>query len=147
MKLYPKKLRSLDELEREKARLMKQSRKLDNMDFLSGINLGSSKKEGKKESNDKEESGLLGTIMQFLPVSKDVSGILKDFVLPLILKKIGKADTNNGGQEKKSESKGGNLLKTLAWEIAGGYLKWKAIELSYKGIRYLIKKQKSRKES
>ena len=45
----------------------------------------------------------------------------------------------------KKRKKGRNPLKVVAVEFIGGYLKWKAIELSYKGIRYLIKKRREKK--
>ena len=36
--------------------------------------------------------------------------------------------------------------RTIAIEFIGGYLKWKAIELSYKGIKVIVKKSKEKKE-
>ncbi|MCF8451063.1 MAG: hypothetical protein K9G49_14415, partial [Taibaiella sp.] len=47
----------------------------------------------------------------------------------------------------KSLKKGGNMLGTAAREVIGGYLKWKAIELSYKGVTLIIRKQKKKKEA
>ena len=147
MKLYPKKLRSVAELEREKARLLKQSKQLDNVDILNGFKLGNSKKEDKKgSSNTSADSGILDTVFQLLPVSDKVSGILKDYVLPIVMKRAASSKSDDGSKERSMGSKAGKIAKKVAWEVLGGYLKWKAVELSYKGIRYLVKTQKAKKE-
>ena len=146
MKLYPKKLRSVAELEREKARLLKQSRKLDNVDILSGIKLGNSKKEVKKDNgNNSAESGILDTVFQLLPVSNQVSGLLKDYVLPIILKRTNASASDDAANGLSLGNKAGKVAKKIAWEVIGGYLKWKAVELSYKGIKYLVKTRKEKK--
>ena len=92
----------------------------------------------KKKENEEDSS-----LFDFIPVSNPAVGILVKLIKQRFLnkEKNSKADATPG-QEKK---RGKNPLKAIAFEFIGGYLKWKAIELSYKGIRYLLKKRKEGK--
>ena len=132
MRIYPKKLRSIEDLEREKKLLKKESKNMDIDALLSFDGILGKNKKGKDEE---------GSFLDFLPVSNPLVDLLVKFVRKK-LAKIGRSDTEVLPGEKKQ--KGKNLLKTVAFEFIGGYLKWKAIELSYKGIRHLIKKRKER---
>lgn len=137
MALYKKKLRSVSELEREKQKLLKKSRELEQDDIftLKGIS-------GSKQINLSKES----LLFDFLPG--------KNQAVDMLLKLVKNKFANKEPQEEESEpvkapprkKKSKDLLKTVAKEFIGGYLKWKAIELSYKGIRYMIKKKKEAKE-
>ena len=115
MKLYPKNLRNVKDLEKEKARLLKKKQKLDQEEVIPGLGIitGSGK-------DGKSDKGII------------ISRISK------------KADANQSvEQPDEPQEKGRSIPKRLAIEFIGGYLKWKAIELSYKGIRYYIKKRKA----
>jgi hypothetical protein len=134
MRLYPKKLRNIEDLEREKKLLRKESRDLD-IDSLFSVDgiLG-------KKNKDKDDGG---SLFDFLPVSNPVVDLLVKFVQKKLAKKNGDSGASYAPPPEKKK-KGKNLLKTVAVEFIGGYLKWKAIELSYKGIRHLIKKRKEK---
>ena len=136
MRLYPKKLRNLEDLEREKKLLRKEIKAMDADTFLSLESILGKKKKG----SEKEESG---SLFDFLPVSNS----LVDLVVKFVQQKLAKRERNSGAtytQQAEPKKKSRNPLKSVAIEFIGGYLKWKAIELSYKGIRHLIKKRKEK---
>ena len=135
MKLYPKKLRNIDDLEREKERLLKEKQALENEQFFSinGIS-GSKKAEGK-------ESEGLASLLEFLPVSNPLVSTVVKMVQSVFSKKD--KETSAPGKKEHAHAKPGkNILTSVATEFIGGYLKWKAIELSYKAIRHIIRNRK-----
>ncbi len=137
MKLYPKKLRSIDDLEQEKQILRKEIKQLDKEQFLSLDGLL-----GKKGSKG-EDTGIdvLSTVLDFLPISNPVVSQVVKLAVGWFSKK---EDVPKSGPWKEDTVKkpGKSLLQKAAIEFIGGYLKWKAIELSFKGIKYIIKKRK-----
>jgi len=141
MRLYPKKLRNIEDLEREKSRLLKAKRSLDKDEFLSGSLFGNKKGgEGKKGKEGQ------GSLLDFLPISNPAVAQLIKIAQRLIFKKSGKPGSgdNAGAQLKK---RGKSLLKSFAKEFIGGYLKWKAIELTFKGIRHIIRSKAKDQQS
>ena len=135
MALYSKKLRSIEDLEREKKLLQKERVRIEEEGFLSV--------EGIFKNKGKEASGA-ASLLDLIPVSHPVADILIRFVKnKLSQKESNSQEDNTASRTKKKNSKG--PLKSLAVEFIGGYLKWKAIELSYKGVRHLIKKRKEKK--
>ena len=63
----------------------------------------------------------------FLPQNELVKTVL-DQVSPMLGKRVQK------------------IAITVGKELIGGYLKWKAVELSVKGVRYLVRKTKEKKD-
>lgn len=63
----------------------------------------------------------------FLPQNELVKTVL-DQVSPMLGKRVQK------------------IAITVGKELIGGYLKWKAVELSVKGVRYLVRKSKKKKD-
>ena len=55
----------------------------------------------------------------------------------------GRRDDGSDNSEEKEHHP--NVLKSVAKEVVGNYLKWKALELSYKGISLVVKKRKKKK--
>jgi len=140
MRLYPKKLRNIQDLEREQKLLRKQSKKLEKEEFLSLDGLLNSKKEKSKGQD------VIGSVIDMLPISNPL--------IKLGLKILQGRLSENGNSEAKKKAKAAppittalhkSKLRAIAFEFIGGYLKWKAIELSYKGIRYYLKKRKEKK--
>lgn len=136
MGIYPKKLNSITEVEREKKELQKSIKRLNENGFFSST-ATAGKKKGKKEEKDGTNS-LLG----LLPFSNPVV----DIVVKMISRKLTKPAP---GKEKAYPTEPSPIAdkikkttKMVAVEVITGFLKWKAIELSYKGIQYLIKKRK-----
>jgi hypothetical protein len=128
MKLYNKKLRSLADLKHERALLMKdhkQSRK-QLKEPLAGFKLG---KKSKQADNSEEGFDWLGTITK-LATSKSAIDIAMSLGGPL-LGKVGR--------------KGGNTIKKAAFEVLGGYVKWKLIEVGFNVAKSLLKNSKNKK--
>ena len=138
MGLYPKKLRNIEDLEREKKALLKESKRMDEDEYLSleGI-LGSKKK-------DEDGGGGLGSLLNYLPSSNPIVSM----AVKLLQQRLAKKDRRPEpayAPHGEGQKKGKNVVKKVAFEVIGGYLKWKAIELSYKGINHFIKKRKEKK--
>ena len=136
MRLYPKKLRTVEDLEREKKLLLKESKRIEEEGFLSIEGIFNNK-------GDKEESGV-ASLLDFIPVSNPLVGML----IKLARQKLSDKKNNpkvEATEDNSKKKKGKNPLKAVAFEVIGGYLKWKAIELSYKGIRNLVKKRKEKR--
>jgi len=125
MRLYPKKLNSTAELMAEKQLLKLRLQQIDGDGMLSL----KPRKKTDAEPAKKNEGNLLGDILG--------SGTVIDIALKLLPMLTGKSGVN-----KTTEKKGPNLLVKGLIEFGGGYLKWKAIELSYKGLKSLISKSK-----
>jgi hypothetical protein len=131
MRLYPKKLRSIADLEREKKLLMKESKRLDKDEFLSvGGLLG--------------KGGNNASLVDMLPISNPLVAKVAKIALNRLMKKD-KAPKATPVAEDRGERQN-SLLKKAAIEFIGGYLKWKAVELSYKGIKHLVKKRSEAKK-
>jgi hypothetical protein len=132
MRLYPKKLRSLADLEREKQLLLKKNRQLDDEEFLPGV-------EGLMT-----KGASAGALLDILPISNP----LVSQVVKVVIGRLGKKDKEPKVAPVAERRKNGkdSLIKKAAIEFVGGYLKWKAIELSFKGIKYLVKKRAEAKK-
>ncbi len=143
MKLYSKKLNGLDDLEKERKRLLKEKRELEQEKILSADTLLGSKGEGGGFSLSPE---LIPTIMSVAgPAVSTLVGVVKDRIISRREHKAEKARpaaTNDGAPKKKREHK---VLKAIAREFIGSYLKWKAVELSYMGLTFIIRRQKKKK--
>ena len=142
MGFYRKKLSGVDDLERERKALLKEKEELENEEFFSleGI-LGRGKKGDKGKGGDtaanEDEGGLPGldSLVALLPMA----GPLVNIVTGIVGDKAGDLGSVIG-------KKGKGIALKLVKEVIGGYLKWKAIELGYKGIRQLLKKTKEKQE-
>jgi len=139
MRLYPKRLRNIDDLEKEKALLIRKSEELEKEDILSVEGLLGGKKKGEG-----------GSLLDLLPISNPLVGQL----LKMIQRRFNSYRSKKDDRPKianvpvatTEERPRKSKIKAIAIEFIGGYLKWKAIELSFKGIRYLIKSAREKKE-
>jgi hypothetical protein len=153
MKLYLKKLRNAEELEREKRLLLKEKKRLENEDFFPGISISgivnntSSVSSQQNASSGQPAADTLSS--GIMSMAAPLAGLLFDIVQQRIMGggKAGGKDSVANSIIDKSLKKGGNILGAAAKEVIGGYLKWKAIELSYKGVTLIIRKQKKKKEA
>lgn len=136
MGIYPKKLNSLAELEKEKKRLQKKRKKMEEEGLFSmGDLLGA-----------KEGSG--GVSEGSLPL--DLLGGASSWAMPvvkMIISRLSKSEDKAAAAEPDAEpaKPATSKIKSIAFEFIGGYLKWKAIELSFKGIKYLMNKRAENK--
>jgi hypothetical protein len=141
MSLYPKRLKSLDDLECEKKRVQKQIAELQEEKLFSKESLLAQLKENAKGGG---QGGLLGMLGKFapaglVPVVGKVTELIKNKQQKQSSQPTAKTPID-GEPEKK------NIFVRAGKEILMGYLKWKAIELSIKGVRYLYKKRVERRE-
>lgn len=126
MKLYNKQLNSVEELLREKQQLKAELRKADEEGLFSLDNIipATGNKENKgKNSGEVDIAGLASGLLSSLGNKDNLLAI----GLPLL-----KAA---GSQLEKG------LVKKILKEVGFGYAKWKAIELAFKGTKYLIDKK------
>ncbi len=152
MKLYPKELNSLKALEQEKRKLHKQLKELDEQEILSmeGIMGKGSKSSGETPAN----FDLMSTVLSFLPISNPLVGpaiqMAQKFIFRKKEAKEKKVIQNYVSAEPYHEPVGKKVkkvAKSVAFELITGYLKWKAIELTYKGVKHVIKARKEKKEA
>lgn len=156
MKMYPKELHSLKAIEQEKKKLRRQLRKIEDEDLFSFGNK-SNKKSGSDEASSEgfDMSSLLG----MLPISNPFIATLLPILQKRLFKTIEQKISGEKSQVKETvaqqvvhaEPGVMNKVKTAAGnigkEVIMGYLKWKAIELTYKGVRQIIKAQKAKRKA
>lgn len=134
MGFYPKKINSIEELKLEKQKLLNESRNKDIKKLLSFDEL-IPKKERKDEGKEKVPSTLIDGLLK--------GGAIEDALIDLSLPVLQKAGIKIGDIGKDIGKK---AVMSLGKEVLGGYLKWKAAELSFKGIAYLIKSRKKKRK-
>lgn len=126
MKLYSKQLNNLEALKREK-HVMKYALKHSD-DWL---NIKAMM--GKSDSTDTAAgAGLFGTLISAFGSKSLFNTIIA--IAPPVLTLISK----NSSFFKKRK----NPLESIAKEVIGGYIKWKAVQLAYRGIMSLVKSNK-----
>lgn len=143
MRLYPKKLSSIEDLEQEQLLLKKQLKKLGNEDLFSVSTIlgsGKSAEEKTKNKGAEEEGGNMSFLLDLLPMAYP---LIETGIKKITQPKKEKREKSSDADEDTKPGK--NIIKTVALELITGYLKWKAIELSYKGVKYIIKRKKEKK--
>ncbi len=133
MRLYPKNLRDIKSLEREKARLLRKKGDLEESNIiLSGALSSMGKKGGKKSGGDTSGAG-----NELFTLAEPLIQIAKEIVIGRLTKKNTPAEAEN--KKAGPKVKNNSIVKRVAFEFIGGYLKWKVVELGFKTIRRLIK--------
>ncbi len=151
MSFYPKKLKSINDLEKEKKRLNKQLNQLREEEMFSVTELMAGIKQG--AAGIKGGGGILNMALNFLPSSNPIVEMGVNFLKERLSRKAEKKSSNKENettQENDGPSFGSKVkhaAKSAAIEVITGYIKWKAIELSYKGIRYLVKQRQANKRA
>lgn len=127
MKLYNKQLNSVEELQREKQQLKAELRKADAKGLFSLDDIipatGNKENKGETTSSEVDIAGLATGLLSSLGN--------KDSLLAIGLPLLKAA----GSQLEKG------LVKKILKEVGFGYAKWKAIELAFKGAKYLVDKK------
>ncbi len=141
MALYLKKLRNTEDLEREKLRLLKEKKRIEKEGFFPG-------KGKEKKGSDEAESD--GSFLENIPASlASMAWPVGGLVAGIIKNRLGGNGSIGGSLAKTLLKKGlkgsGRVLGSTAKELIGGYLKWKAVELGYKGLTLVVKRQKRKK--
>jgi hypothetical protein len=130
MKVYPKKLHSVKDLQKEKRKLLREAKRLDGEPMFG--------------AGDSGKSSIGGSVdwMALLPANPVVKMLLKVVERKFLHKQPAPAPANfanTADKEKKISVKG------IALEVLGGYLKYKAAELAFKAAKGAIKKRKEKK--
>jgi hypothetical protein len=130
MRLYPKKLNSLEELRKEKHKLLQHKNEIDllptfSWDMLSGKQASTSKKSA--DDGNAIVDMIAGIIEEgsIATIGMNVLQSIRKFKLPKAV---------------------GNILYPIAKDVAMAYVRWKAIELGYKGMRMIIEKRRKKKQ-
>jgi hypothetical protein len=136
MKLYRKKLDSVEALKREKIRLRYERRHTNASDLNPLAEMGHTK----VSSSAKE--GLFGTLMELFSATNNLQLVaaLGKPLLRAVKKRRAKSDAlwlNMGKPKKKS------FLKKIVTEIAVSYAIGKAVQMVFLGSRLLIKRRKA----
>jgi len=159
MKIYPRELHSLKALEQEKKRLHKQLKELDEEEIFSLKSIT-----GKKGAGESAGGGGfdISSLLGMLPISNPFVATL----LPIIQRRLFKtvedkltfkktkidkvriaAEVDGEALHHTVMHKVKKAAGTAAKEVIFGYLKWKAIELAFKGAKHLIKQQQAKKRA
>jgi hypothetical protein len=147
MKLYSKKLRNIEDVERERRLLLKERKRLKKEDIFT---LESILGKGEKDKGTDSANGIMESLA---PALSEMSGPLLGLVTDFFQQKFSGGNTEKGEPSfiksilNKSLKKGGNALGSAAKELIFGYLKWKAVELSYKGVKLIISNKKKKKKA
>ena len=169
MSLYPKKLKNTEDLQREQEQLEKQLKKLKENSgqvfSVGGIlgNVASSVGQAvgggeKKKDTEKgkeapaESNGVIPMLLEYLPmampfIEMGFSAIKQRMSAPS-KKKERKAAKESPASQQTTDKKKGNgksIVRAVAFELISGYLKWKAIELTYKGAKYLVEQRREKR--
>lgn len=135
MTLYPKQLHSVAELEKEKARLTLQCGQMEQDTLKDVENFKIPSLIFKREAKSKEASNRLSSLLgDFIPGAAPVLKLIEEF-----LPGSGSIISDH------IKARATKLVTGATKEIMGGYLKWKAIELSFNGVSYLLRNRKKKK--
>lgn len=137
MKLYPRRLKSIEDLEQEK-RMLKAMQKeqkehppLSVEGFTGGTGTGD----------------IVSTVLEMVGGASPVIGIVSK-ILPLFRGKKKKQQQSAKSETEPSEGIGSKAKKVagnVAKDVAFSYLKWKAVELSLKGIKKFINSRREKR--
>ena len=139
MKMYRKKLNSLEELQREKIRLRYERRHLQAED------LNPLPEWGRNKISGAATSGLLGTLIALVSSDSKMQTALA------LGKPIWNALRKRRPKKRQIRYAAGlprekSVAKKIITEIAVNYLIGKAVQLSVKGIRSFVKRKKKAKK-
>lgn len=129
MKMYTKKLNSLEELKREQQVLRYAAKHTGSEDWLNFKDLGM-----KDSSADAAGAGMMGTLISALGSKSLLNSVLA--MAPPLLTMATKS-----GHRRKS-----NVMERMAKEVLFGYVKWKAIQMTYRGVMMVFKSNKPHEE-
>ena len=133
MKLYRKKLNSVEELKREYIRLKYQKKQMNAKDLMPKLNfLG-----GDKNERSSKNSGLLELGLSLINAKGPLQIALA--VAGPLIGMIGK------GKKKAAASTPKNLLGTLVKDLVIGYVSGKGIQLAMRGAKWYLKKRREKK--
>ncbi|HTN45561.1 MAG TPA: hypothetical protein VL098_04385 [Flavipsychrobacter sp.] len=132
MKIYSKKLTTIGELKREKLSLKKKL-------HSDKQQAASAKDEEKEGENQNFLAGLLSGVTSGSIINTAIN------VAPTLIDVLKSGKLFPGGKKMQQVAHAArpvakpSIVTMVAKEFIGGYVKWKALELAYKGIRIALK--------
>ncbi len=144
MKLYSKRLLSLADIERERRRLVKEKEQMEADGLIDADELIG----GLSEAGSMAGAGIApiitGLVTKYVPFAAPFAGQISDLAENWLARRKEQSPDNTGSN---TSNKVKTALVTAGKDIVFSYLKWKAIELSYKGVNKLLEKRKEKKNS
>lgn len=134
MKLYHRTLQNKEELLKERAALLREKKRLEAEDIFSLEAIVG------KDSGSLGTTGMVSALIGMLPVSNPIVGLLLQ-QMPNLVNRLTKG---TDFEPSKIVSNITDKIKGAGKDVAFGYLKYKAAELSLKGVKYLISKRNER---
>lgn len=128
MKLYRKKLNSIEELKRERLRLRYEQLSTKASDLNPIPEMGK-----KKKKKEEASSNFMGLAMSVIGAKSGPERLMK--ALPFLLKRLGKG--------KKGSGAGSGIVGKVAGDVITNYLIGKAITLTGGLLRQYIRKRRS----
>ncbi len=146
MKLYRKKLSSIEELKREKIRLRYERR------FTKASDLNPLAESGRSKVSASAKEGVMGSVMEMFSAKSDWQLALA-LAKPALKMLRSRRKTKQALFEDWEEARKGvrkakqkpSLLKKLVVEIAVGYAAGKALLMTVQGVRLLIRRRNAAK--
>lgn len=135
------------DLEREKRRLQKEREELEEEGIISFDEVLSAV--SKSNVLGGEMPIIVSIASRVAPFAGTFAGPLINIVQNWFANRSEKKEHEHNQSEnatKNADSKIKSTLLSLGKDVLGSYLKWKAVELSYRGIKLIVKKQKAKKE-
>ncbi len=138
MKFYRKQLRSTTDLQKEKARLQQQCAQMEKeaLSDVKNLKVPDLLPVFKSTTSGSSDQNILVSLLG--GIAPGAGPLLN--ILESLLPQMG------GGIQEKIKKRATSLATGAAKEVIGGYLKWKAVELGFKGVRYLIQTRKKKKK-
>ncbi len=131
MKLYRKRLHSLEELKRERQVLKYKKKHTGSEDWFNLKDLTGGKSGKEDDHPGILNASMMSTILSALG-SKSVVGTalsLAPTLVNLVSKRSGKK----------------NVIEKMAMDVVGGYVKWKLVQMGYRGIKLFAKARKNKR--
>ena len=146
MRLYPKRLNNLAELKREKMLLKEQREQTDLHHLFTSDGMGA---EAGEDEGVGAGGGLLGMALSLLGSESLFGAAIKHLpsIFSLFSKKETKQQANKKSKAATEDEKHTSLVMKVVKEVGLGYLKWKAIELGFKGVKKLVNFRKQKHEA
>ena len=130
MKLYSKQIHSLEELKREKHVLRYAKKHTD--DWLNFKDMEKGK--AKEDVEDAAGAGMFGTLLSAMGSKSLLSAVMA--MAPPVLTLMSKHSSS--GRKRTSP------LERLAKDVMLGYVKWKAIQMAYRGVMLAVNANKKK---
>ncbi len=134
MKIYSKRLKGLSDLKAEQETL-KYAQKTGGLDDIFSLNSITGKKTTPQNNTGSKSTGN-NSVLDKLGIAELVLDLVLKYARPKQRREtVIKTETAPQKPQK-------NLVKSALTEFVGGYIKWKVIELSLKGLSRIIRPRK-----